>query len=109
MSEIKFYTPKQCEIEGWINSLGFRTQLEVPFGQYCMDIFLPELNWGVEVDGIGHWKKKDEKRNDYLYKNYGIDCIIHVRVEIEKQEFEQVFKDCLERKYGKNGIEKGIE
>ena len=101
------YTKKQLEVENWINNLGFQTELEKVYGKFCADIFIPELNWIIEVDGMGHWKKKDEKRDNYLYENFGIDHIIHVKSDIRKEQFRQVFLDNIERKFKDAGFEKG--
>lgn len=102
------FTNKQIEINNWINEIGFQTEMEKVFGKYCVDFYLPELNWVIELDGFGHWPKKEKKRDDYLCTNFGIDDIIHIEYKKAKKEYvEQIIKEAIVRKYGKQNIEKG--
>jgi very-short-patch-repair endonuclease len=92
----KFFTGKQLTIEKWINECGFRTELEVTFGRYCVDIYISEdLNWVVEVDGPTHYKKKDDKRDKVLMEEYGIENIIHVKVNINEENFKNMFVNAV--------------
>lgn len=109
---VRYFTDAQLRIEKWINQMGFLTELEKPYGYFCVDIWIPEINWGVECDGPDHYKTKDKKRDDYLKESFGITTIIHVSNNITREQLEQVFVDNLEREFGKdkngtNGIEKG--
>jgi len=103
------FTNKQIKVNNWINEIGFQTEMEKVFGKYCVDIYIPELNWVIELDGFGHWAKKDEKRDNYLYSEFKISYIIHLTDynKLTKGVLEQIIKMAVERKYGKGEIEKG--
>lgn len=71
----KRLTKGQLELEKIINSLGFEIILEKEFGNYRIDLFLPELNKGIEFDGIGHLKKRDKKRDEFIKDNFGVEIL----------------------------------
>jgi very-short-patch-repair endonuclease len=100
MQGITNYTDKQKEVEKWINQIGFRTELESVFGKYCADIYIPELNWIVEVDGPSHYKKRDNKRDTELREEHKIENIMHVKVEIKESDFKPTFVDAVKSYYG---------
>ena len=66
-------TKHQLLINRWIEWLGIGTVLEQPFGDYLVDIFIPDLNLGIEVDGPYHHKKRDLKRDEYLKQTHDVD------------------------------------
>jgi len=66
-------TKHQLLINKWIEELGIGTVIEQPFGVYSVDIFIPDLNLGIEVDGPYHHKRRDLKRDEYLKQTHGID------------------------------------
>jgi len=66
-------TKHQLLINKWIEELGIGTVIEQPFGAYSVDIFIPDLNLGIEVDGPYHLKKRDLKRDEYLKQAHGVD------------------------------------
>jgi len=68
----KRFTDGQMQLQKIIEDLGFETILERKFGDYSVDIFLPEVNKAIEYDGIGHYKKRDSKRDQILLEVYGI-------------------------------------
>ena len=109
MQQITFYTDKQREVEKWINECGFRTELEVPFGRFCADIFLPEANVICEVDGPAHKykKKKDRLRDEELINIHGIKGVIRVRVAIGKEVFKEMFVREIKKFIGEDPFENG--
>jgi len=109
MQNIRFYTPKQLQVEKWVNELGFRTELEYPVKQYCLDIYIPELNWGVEVDGSCHVFKKgrDKRRDKRLIEEYGIEHVFRVRNDTPEVVFKTSFVDEVKRIKGECPFEKG--
>ena len=74
-------TKHQLLINRWIEELGIGTVIEQPFGDYSVDIFIPDLNLGIEVDGPYHLKKRDLKRDEYLKQTHGVDIW---RIQIKK-------------------------
>lgn len=101
------FTKSQLKINDWVRELGFQTEMERVFGKYCVDIFIPELNWAVEVDGpVGHLKKGDLKRDKYLYLEWKIDNVIHVKNEVGEKELKEKILESIGMKFGKNETEK---
>ena len=90
-----FYTPKQLEVESWINQAGFRTSLETILGRYCADIMIEELQSVVEVDGKQHYKKEIEKRDKVLKEELGIVKILHLPSNITKEKFDIIFGEWI--------------
>ena len=111
MSQITFYTDKQRDLEKWINQCGFRTELEVPFGRFCADIFLPEISWVIECDGPAHKykKKKDRLRDEELVALHGVKHVLRVRVAIGQEVFKKLFIEEVKRIEGDNPFEDGTE
>ena len=63
----------QLLVDGWIRDLGIGTQLEYDVGQYSIDIYVPDLELGIEIDGPYHLRKRDSKRDAYINENFGIE------------------------------------
>jgi len=79
-------------VETWINRLGFRTDLETVFGEYAVDIYVPELNIAVEIDGPSHkFKKRDRKRDNRLRNEHGLKDILRIPVDMEEEKFKKLF------------------
>jgi very-short-patch-repair endonuclease len=66
-------TKHQLLVRDWIEELGIGTVTEQPFGNYSVDIFIPDLDLGIEVDGPYHLKKRDRDRDEYINQVHGID------------------------------------
>lgn len=61
-------------VEQVLNSMKVSFMSEVAeFPPYTLDIYLPELHSCIEIDGSGHYPKKDNKRDEYLLETFGID------------------------------------
>jgi len=69
----KRFTAGQMELQKIITSLGIETILEKQVGNYIIDIYLPEVNRGVEFDGPKHSKKRDKNRDAWIKDNFGIE------------------------------------
>ena len=94
-----FYTKDQLRIEKLINELGFRTELELIVDNFCLDIYIPELQWAVEVDGPYHMKKATKKRDEYILDHTCIESIIHVSPGISNTKFCDLFQKELDNWY----------
>jgi very-short-patch-repair endonuclease len=92
---ITHYTDKQLEVEMVVNNIGFMTELEKPFGQYCVDIWVPELDWAIEIDGPQHYSKKDAKRDEDLVA-MGVKAITHLDSNIGRSEAKVKLKNAIE-------------
>ena len=99
---ITYFTDKQILVEKWLNQMGFQTDLERVYGSYCCDIAL-ENDWVVEIDGPRHYPKEILKR-DIELKNLGVKEIIHVPIDISKDEFKKLI--LIKLKEGKDILDK---
>ena len=66
-------TKHQLLVQGWIEELGIGTITEQPFGDYSVDIFIPDLGLGIEIDGPYHLKKRDRARDEQINQVHGVD------------------------------------
>ena len=58
-----------------LEKLGYQVMEEVRFPPYVVDIYIPDLHIGVEVDGPHHVEKRDIKRDNVLYEEYNLPII----------------------------------
>lgn len=64
---------------------------EYSVGKRSIDIYLSELNLGVEVDGPQHNRVKDELRDAEIWEHHGIP-ILRIKVGTRKEEaLEAIF------------------
>ena len=86
-----------------IQELDLQVIAEYPAGKYTLDCYLPEFHVGIEVDGPGHSKKRDNRRAIEIGTDYGIP-VLHVAatdiVEVESTkcailEFLHIFEDDI--------------
>ena len=68
-----------------------RCILEERVSVYSLDIYLPEIRLGIELDGPYHRKKRDEKRDSFIKRRYNIDIIRFKNKEIDEMNKEDFF------------------
>ncbi|ANS04407.1 hypothetical protein [uncultured Mediterranean phage] len=66
-------TPEQFKMAEWVKEAGFGSILEQDFEPYVVDIYIPDLLLGLEIDGPYHMKRRDAIRDEYIKDNYKID------------------------------------
>tara|TARA_Y100000034_G_scaffold135330_1_gene206824 strand:+ start:1361 stop:1693 length:333 start_codon:yes stop_codon:yes gene_type:complete len=66
-------THHQRLVNSWIEEMGLGTQVEYGVGQYFIDIYVPDLLLGIELDGPWHLRKRDKKRDKYILEVHGIE------------------------------------
>tara|TARA_R110002020_G_scaffold347726_1_gene561403 strand:+ start:364 stop:684 length:321 start_codon:yes stop_codon:yes gene_type:complete len=66
-------TPEQFMMASWVREAGFGSILEQDFEPYVVDIYIPDLLLGLEIDGPFHFKKRDATRDTYIKDNYKIE------------------------------------
>ncbi len=71
-------------VEALLDEMGISYQSEVPIDGYCLDIYLPEWHLAIEVDGMGHYPKKDQKRDTYLLLEHNIQTLRITKPDREK-------------------------
>ena len=75
----------------WLSELGISHMEEYPVGRWSLDVFLPELGCGVEVDGPAHNKSKDAERDAQILEGFNIP-IIRIPVGTKKAvALEKIF------------------
>jgi ATP-dependent DNA helicase RecQ len=78
--------------------INFITQVEVEeFIDQQVDFYLPQASLVIEIDGVGHDKTEDEKRDVFL-KKYGIETIRFTTNEVNNQGIEFLSKIDLIKK-----------
>ena len=82
MKPINIYHRKLVD---WISALGLLYTEEYGLDNYSLDIYLPEMNLGVEVDGPQHNRKRDRARDEIIMDKGGI-TIVRIKVGTRKAE-----------------------
>lgn len=73
----------------WLSRLGVQYMEEYPVEpHYLLDIYLPELRRGVELDGPYHNKRRDARRDEEISQQ-GIE-VVRIKVGTPKQEALEV-------------------
>ena len=90
-------TKTQLIVASWCEEMGLRCLLEELVGGYSLDIYLPELRLGIELDGPHHSRKRDGKRDAFLERRHDIDVWRFKNKEVEKMNKEAFFEMIEER------------
>lgn len=73
MKSLNGYHRTLCQ---WLSDLGISYTEEYPVGRWSLDIYIGEMNLGVEVDGKGwHSPKKDAIRDAAILEQFEIPII----------------------------------
>ena len=91
---IKSLNKYHRQVAEWLSELGVQYVEEYPVEKFSIDLYLPELNLGVELDGMYHRPKHDQARDELIRLFSGIP-IIRIKVGTPKQK-------CLETIFGDN-------
>jgi len=60
-----------------VEELGKPTEMEFPVGEFTLDIWLPQCELDIEIQGPQHYSKKTQKRENKL-KSYGIRYFLYI-------------------------------
>lgn len=65
-----------------------------------LDIYLPDYHVGIEVDGPQHGVKREQRRDEFILKTYGIP-ILRVKVSVVKdsETLLKIAEFCEEQQY----------
>ena len=66
-------TPQELLILEWVRETGLGANAQEDFSPYVADIYIPDLDLVIEVDGPLHLRKSDKKRDLQLKTKYGVD------------------------------------
>jgi len=97
-NNVKFvYTAGQLAINKIIEDMGFVTDMEKEFLPYQVDVYVYSIHAAVEYDGAHSFKKKDEKRDEYLMEKYNLP-VLRLTFFAPKENVKQIlipyFKNC---------------
>lgn len=70
---IKRFTPEQKRVAAWIRELGLSHSFEAEFDSYWVDVYVPELNLAIELDGPYHFSSSDARRDEILGGKFGLE------------------------------------
>jgi|TARA_R110000744_G_scaffold247327_6_gene363824 very-short-patch-repair endonuclease len=87
-------TKQQFTVAAWVKEAGFGSSLEEDFPPYVVDIYISDLHLGIELDGPHHFKKRDQRRDEVLFRDYGLVIWRHNNDEIVGK-FKSSFIDNL--------------
>ena len=87
-------TKQQFTVAAWVKEAGFGSSLEEDFPPYVVDIYISDLHLGIELDGPHHFKKRDQRRDEELLRDYGLVIWRHNNDEIVGK-FKSSFIDNL--------------
>lgn len=82
MTVLNHYHAQVCK---WLSELGIPYMEEYPVGPYSLDIYVADLNRGVEIDGPYHNKKRDKVRDANILEIEGIE-VVRVKVGTGKEQ-----------------------
>ena len=87
-------TKEQLTVASWVKEAGLGIILEEDFPPYIVDIYIPDLHLGIELDGPFHMKKKDRNRDEYLRVEYNLPIWRFTNKEINNG-FKSIFIDDI--------------
>ena len=66
-------TPQELLVLEWVRATGLGANPQEDFPPYVVDVYVPDLDLAIEVDGPLHLRKSDKKRDLHLKTKYGVD------------------------------------
>ena len=87
-------TPQQFLVAAWVREAGFGTSLEEDFPPYVVDVYVPDLHLGIELDGPHHFRKRDAIRDAKLLSEYSLEIWRFNNTEIVRN-FKSIFIDNI--------------
>ena len=98
---LKKDTKQQFTVAAWIKESGFGSSLEEDFPPYVVDIYISDLHLGIELDGPHHFKKRDQKRDEELFRDYGLVIWRYSNKEITGKFKSSFIKNLMQFAQGK--------
>ena len=90
-------TPHELMVLEWVRSTGLDANPQEDFPPYVVDVYIPDMKLGIEIDGPLHLSRKDKKRDQELKNNYGVD-IWRLPLKILKVSYKEEFiSELMER------------
>ena len=75
---------------------GLKLREEAIFNPYILDLYIPKIRVGIEIDGGIHEKTEtyDNRRDNFLAEQYGITVLRFTDEQIQKGMFKIVIWEC---------------
>ena len=93
-------TPQELMVLNWVRDTGIGANPQEDFPPYVVDVYVPDLNLAIEIDGPLHLSKRDKKRDEIL-ASQGIETwripLKVIKVSY-KEEFLKKFWKIVEKK-----------
>ena len=93
-------TPQELMVLNWVRDTGIGANPQEDFPPYVVDVYVPDLNLAIEIDGPLHLSKRDKKRDEIL-ASQGIETrripLKVIKVSY-KEEFLKEFWKIVEKK-----------
>ena len=85
-------------VEKWLQEAGISYESEYKsFPPFSLDLYLPEWNLGIEVDGPYHLRHRDAERDTKLSCRYGV-LVLHIKTAVMKKEATQrIIQEFIEQ------------
>ena len=75
----KDHTPQETIIAQILDEFGLRYEQQYTVSKYTLDFYIPEIEMGIEADGIyGHFRKRDVKRDFEIMMYPTIKSILRI-------------------------------
>ena len=93
-------TPQELMVLNWVRDTGIGANPQEDFPPYVVDVYVPDLQLAIEIDGPLHLSKRDKKRDEIL-ASQGIEkwrIPLKVIKVSYKEEFLKEFWKIVEKK-----------
>lgn len=85
-------------VERVLESMRVNYLSEQPFRPYKVDIYLPEWHLVIEVDGPFHNAAADRRRDNALFRNYGLETLrINGKKWIKTSTIEELILEFIDK------------
>jgi very-short-patch-repair endonuclease len=98
-------TRQQFMIATWVKEAGFGSSLEEDFPPYVVDVYISDLHLGIELDGPHHFKKRDQKRDEELFRDHELIIWRYSNTEITDKFKSSFIKNLMNFAQGKINAE----
>jgi len=88
-------TPQELLILGWVRETGIGANSQEDFPPYVADVYVPDLELVIEVDGPLHLRKKDKERDLRLKTEYGVDTW-RIPLKVISKGYKEDFMSSLQ-------------
>ena len=74
-------TPQELMVLNWVRDTGIGANPQEDFPPYVVDVYVPDLQLAIEIDGPLHLSKRDKKRDEILasqgIETWRIPCLLY--------------------------------